>query len=952
MTCNPEALVQNLLLPAPNAGSKNEELILKWGQSLNCFLPFNIKSCFIFPKGQEAKDDSESESSRKDSEPDLHVDSTVRNDDGDNLFSTGSLTVDIHERPTAERPVREPSPVSPAIFEMTKKMEASRKLWESGLGIGRTSNPVSAWEETLRTPASVSSSIVGMPVVESSELRLNDDQVAVSKSQGELEENTSKADSKPTDGISFTKKPGSGEQQNVCKVKPQQQQQPLVKPQQTSSIVPQTTEENRPAELSAVPLSQPLLTQDQLLAQQAIPQRYAFPFVSQYMDLQQRQPFLQQQQLQQLQQTNQQVTPTFPLTHVQQVNQARSSSSPLSQATQDIYQSSLLAGGVYSAGNFQGTQPFVSVALLPSTTTQSFVTSTSGTQTSSLMGVQPQQPKTASGSVFPQNVNPQGGQTMYMPFDPKTLSGGTPLFNLTQPAQRHLLGAQSGIVGENVPRQGGFPTTQPTHQPFQGAYPFQQKQGAYDVSQEMQMKQKPSEQTDFARQSELVKHVNAKPFEPPKRSTAGPVSAGNAAVGPLMSSTFAQNPNMMTVRPSPPDLGGTSQSPPVSTSLISGRPVSMSPVDPGVPFPGAVGTFPKHTAIGQFQVQQQPQGVQPQQFTPFQQQPVGIQHTLQIRPQGQQQQPTVNPLPGATTAILPNPAVMAATMPRQLIRATGLGIGMGGAQPSAPNAQRFPAPIQRPMTASLMHGIPHMQAPRGPRPQAGPPQMVPTKQQIVSNRPQMTQPSVPHQNPVAAAFKMEQHHKMLEQTRMFFAQQGQQLLRVPPQNIPVDQQPKAVTSSQGDKPTVKGQQPRETYKLQEKKEEVNPRNKKTNSEQPNKTSKTTKVDSKPDESSKDKNITKQDGKGAATKSSNGSSSSLIRIQPLHMPARNKSNRPRGPPRMPGMPASKAKFSGRPEKEVKDTTAPDKPSESLSPKSSDQAKVSDAQSVPPLSVNKG
>lgn len=924
------------------------------------FLSF-LTVVFFSPKEQEAKDDSESESSRKDSEPDLNVDSAERNDDTDNLFSTASLTVDIHERPTADRPDREPSPVSPAIFEMTKKVESSRKLWEGGLGIGRTSNPVAAWEETLRTPASVNSSIVGMPVVETSESRLGDDQVAVSKSQVELEVNSSKADSKPPDGINFPKKTGSGEQQNVCKVKPQQQQQQPVKLQQSSSIVPQPAEENRQTDLNVVPLSQPLLAQDHLLHQQAMPQRYAFPFVGQYVDIQQRQPFLQQQQLQQLQQTNQQVTPTFPITHVQQVNQARSSSSPLSQATQDMYQSPFLAGGVYSAGNFQGSQPFVSIALLPSTTTQSFVNSAPRTQTTSLMGIQAQQPKTASGSVFPQNVNPQGAQTMYMQFDPKTLRGGTPLFNLTQhpqSAQRHILGAQSGIVGENMPRQGGFPTAQPTHQAFQGTYPFQQKQGTYDVSHDMQIKKTSNQAADFARQSELVKHVNAKPFEPPKRSTPGSVSSSSAAIGPLVSSTFARNPNLMTIRPSPPDLGGSSQSPPVSASLISSRPLSMSPVDPGIPFPGAVGTFPKHTAMGQFQMQQQPQGVQPQQFTPFQQQPVGIQHALQIRAQGQQQQQGVNQLPGAAAALLPNPAVLAAAMPRQLIRAPGLRpIGMGGTQPSATNAQRFPAPIQRPMTASLMHGLPHMQAPRGPRAQTvPPPQMVPTKQQIVSNRPQMPPQSLPPQDHVAAAFKIGQHHKMLEQTRMFFAQQGQQeQQRVLPMNIQVDQQVKVVTSVPGDKPIVKGQIPRENQKPQEKKEETkslniesNPRNRKTNSEQPNKTSKTTKLDSKPEESSKDKNIsTKQDGKGPPNKSS-----SLVRIQPLPIPARNRPNRPRGPPRMPGsMPVNKAKISGRPEKEAKDTVQ-DQPSESPSPKSSDQAKTSDAQSVPPLSVNKG
>lgn len=908
-------------------------------------------------EGQEGKDDSESESSRKDSEPDLNVDSSERNSDGDNLFTASSLTVDIHERSTAERPVREPSPVSPAIFEMSKKMEASRKLWENGLEIRRPGNPVTAWEETLRTP-SVSSSIVGMPVVESTDLRLSDDQGVVSKPQADIDVNPSKPDSKSTDGMNFNKKPGTGEQQNVCKVKPQQQQQPSVKPQQSNPVVAQTPEESRPSELNTVPLTQPLLTQEQLLAHQAMPQRYAFPFVSQLMDLQQRQPFLRQPQIQQLQEANQQVTPTFPITHVQEVNQTRASSSPLSQAAQDIYQSSFLASGVYSAGTFQGAQPFVSIALLPSTTTQSYATSTPTTQTASLIGMHTQQQaKTASGAVFPQNVNPQGGQTMYVPFDPKSLSGGTPLFNLTQhppSAQRHLLGGQPGLVGDNAPRQGGFPTPPPGHQPFQGTYSFHQKQAAYDVSQDMQINQKSPEQTAFNRQSELVKHVNAKPFEPPKRSTPGTGSSGSAPIGPLVSSAFTRNPNMMAIRPSPPDAGGPSQSPPVSTSILSGRPVSVSPVDPAVPFPGAVGTFPKHPAISQFQVQQQPQGVQPQQFTPFQQQAVGIQHALQIRPQGQQQQQTVNSLPGATAAILPNPAVLAATIPRQLVRAPGLGaIGLGGPQPS-PNAQRFPAPIQRPMAASLMHGMHHMQAPRGPRPQSAPPQMIPAKQQAPSSRPQMLQGSLPPQDPMAAAFKYEQHHKMMEQTRMFFAQQGhQQQHRVPQQNISDEQQLKAVTSLQGDKANVKAPALRETNKLQDKKDEVTSRNKKPSSEQANKTSKTTKVDSKPDESNKDKN-SKQDGKIAVAKSvgSGSTGSGVVRIQPLHMHSRSKPNRPRGPPRMPGMPPNKAKLSGRPEKEVKDASTSEHPGESQSPRNSDQAKASDVQSVSPLGVNQG
>lgn len=186
---------------------------------------------------------------------------------------------------------------------------------------------------------------------------------------------------------------------------------------------------------------------------------------------------------------------------------------------------------------------------------------------------------------------------------------------------------------------------------------------------------------------------------------------------------------------------------------------------------------------------------------------------------------------------------------------------------------------------------------------------------------------------------------------MFFSQQGQHQQRVPPQGILDDQQAKAIANSQPDKPNVKAQAVRETPKLQDKKEEVNPRNRKTSSEQPNKMSKTTKADSKPDESSKDKN-TKQDGKGAVANSTSSanSGSGVAHIHPINMHSRIKSNRPRGPPRMPGMPPNKPKLSGRPEKDVRDAAASEQRSQSQSPKNSEQAKASDVQPVSPLAVN--
>ena len=873
------------------------------------------------------------------------MDSSERNDQTGDLFSTRTLTTDVRERSGADRPIREPSPVSPAFVEMTKNLKLSRKYWEEP----QMSMPSpSTWEETLCPSANVSTSMVGMSVVESN----NDPQVPASKSQVELESASNKPDSKPADSMNFAKK--TGEQQNVCKVKPQQQQP--VKPQQTLPTGPQGADEIRQPEMNTVVPSQPL-TQDHLPQQQAIQPRLGFslPFV----DMQHRPQFLQQQALLQLQQNNQ-VAHTFPLPHVQPpVNQGRSSSSPLSQAPQDIFPSSYLASTVYSAGNFQGSQSFVPIALLPNTTTQSFATSSSRTQTTSLMGIQTQQPKTGGGSVFAPGVTPSGTQPMFMSFDPQALSAGRPLFNQPQPSQRHLLGAQTGIMGDHIPRQGSFASSQQTHQPFQRNYPFQQKLSTFEVAQDISLQKTPSQGTaDLTRQSELAKHINAKPFEPPKRSTPSSVPTSNAEIATLMSSAFVRNPNFIPLRPSPPAMAPSSQSPPVTNSLISGRPMSMSPVDPTVPFPGAVGSFTKHAAVGQYHLQQPPQAVQPQRFTPFQQQPVSLQHTLQISPQGGQQQQGVNQLSSGATAILSNQAVVAATLPKQIIRTAGLGsVGMTGAQPTAAGAQRFPGPIQRPMPASLIHSLPHMQAPHGPRAQTVPVQMAPPmKQQIMSARPQMPPPPPPppQQDPATAAFKSEEHDKMVEQTKMFFAQHElQQQQRTPHQNTQSDQLLKvtpAGTNTQGSMSTDNVEVASEKSKPLEKKEEtkshiieLNSRMRKPTSEQAAKASKTT----KPEDNSKDK-TSKQDGKGTVNKRGGPVPiTPLPQQRPLSARNRPNPNRSRGPPRVPGaIPSSKAKISGRPEKE-----AIDQPVETQSPKNADQAKVSNAQSVQPLSISK-
>lgn len=102
------------------------------------------------------------------------MDFSERNSDGDNLFIVGFFIVDIYERFIVEWLVREFFFVLLVIFEMLKKMEVLRKLWENGLEIRWLGNLVIVWEEILCI-LSVSLLIVGMLVVEFIDLRLSDD---------------------------------------------------------------------------------------------------------------------------------------------------------------------------------------------------------------------------------------------------------------------------------------------------------------------------------------------------------------------------------------------------------------------------------------------------------------------------------------------------------------------------------------------------------------------------------------------------------------------------------------------------------------------------------------------------------------------------------------------------------------------------------------------------------
>lgn len=686
------------------------------------------------------------------------------------MFSGRPLSVDINES-TQERP---PTPVSPAYVEMSKRMFAARKAWEeaptSSVGLTSVSmDTPSAWSEG-------NASSVPRPAVTSSSKDANSlrdiASEEVNESRESVEVSVTKSDiAKPTETQFNAKKAGANEQQNVCKVKPQQQ---TVKPQHASLPSP-ATEERQQADLDVIAPAQPVIAQDHLL-QHNIHSSYPFQLEPQLLQLQHRQPQHFIQPLQSLQQSTQVPQNRYQLTaQLQQVpHQPTSAPSPLSQSPQELFQSQYLASNMYSARVLPGSQSFVSIPMVATTTSPSYATSSSRTQ-----AIPGQQPKTVTSSMFGQPGSQT--QTVYMPFDPQNIGGTATLLNFNQQSQRPLIG-NPGVGFTDVLAQHMAQGRQhQTPQQYQRPFAFQTKPASYETDHNASMKPVDQSQADYSHQpSEMVKHINAKPFEPPKRLST-PTSLSTSSAGNLGLMASGLNPNVVHIRPNPPNIGALSQSPPMQTSYIS-RPVSMSPVDPNVPFAAGANSYAKHPPIGHFQVPQQQQRQQPtvQQFTPFQQQPV------HIKPQQLQQHQPIHMQQGQPNQQQQHNAAHIAAAPgippQALLQRQYGAVGTVGSSQHPVNNQRFPGPIQRPPSSGMIQGMPQNVLQHQPRPIQQPRsvrQQVPRlphnmpKPPLLSTRPPMPQQMQAgvQQNP----FKALQHQKMLEETRMFFAAQGQQV---------------------------------------------------------------------------------------------------------------------------------------------------------------------------------
>ena len=700
-------------------------------------------------------------------------------DDSGNLFNSTPLDVNITTS-TAETPEREQS-VSPAIFEFSKKMDAARLAWNH------------AWDsETIA--ASVASNVENIENRTSAEVPVS---TLESRENPEVSKSTAEVSKANESQTTFVKKPAMGEQQNVCKVKPQQQQP--AKPQQSATMIAHVPEENNQPKLESVQLQQNMLSQDQFLQQPALAQ-YPFHVDHQLVRLQQRQPqhafiqqqrqpqtFLQQQSLQQMQQSTQQ--PNYQI--VQQIRQPQSTPSPLSQTGTDVYPS-FLPGSLYSPNTFQAQQSVVPVPILASTTTQTFG-STTKTQSSALnfqsqQQLPTQQAKPATASLYTPNMTPSPTQAVYLPFDAPALGGGPALFGLnqSQAAQRQIM---TNFGDATVFSQQG--NLQVTQQPVQRTFPYPQRR-PFESSQATQMPKAVDQPGRELTQSELAKHINAKPFEPPKRLSTPTSSVTPPSSSPGMTSMITSsgmiNQNIMPVQPSPPTMGTLSQSPPVSTTYVTSRNMSISPVAPttNMSIAQGMGSFQKQSPIGQFQLQHQ----QPQQYTPFQQHQVHIQPTLQhqqMRAQVPPQQTHQSSYPsrGPTSSVPTMTNQMMPSMAKQFVRNPGPVGTMQQAQPvgqrfqgprmprSQSVGQRFPGPIQRPPVSVAMQGM--MQAhPRPNQPARPQRQHAPTRASVPKSTAAVPvmMPTMPPNQAAQQVFRSQQHQKMLEQTKQFFAQQS------------------------------------------------------------------------------------------------------------------------------------------------------------------------------------
>lgn len=615
-------------------------------------------------------------------------------------------------------------------FEMQEKMVAAKK----------------AWEHSLSSSVSIQTSQWNAPVTDDKNTESSDVSVVdqIPRRSPEPEES-----SEPLATTPRLKKPATGEQQNVCKVKPQQQQQP-VKPQPVPSEVPEeystaTAVLESPVQASfPVPPQQAAMYTNKPQFQYSFEQDALVPISHQYVqtDMSSIQRHhvspVRPQNLQTASQSPPQRAGTYPL------GQSVSTPSPLSHQPlmQDTYRPLMQTAALYSTNTYAGNQYFSIPVVRPA--------------------APPQYPATISEDIS----NP-----MYSVPAPKSQNPSHGYETAVPAAQQVFLPVEQQSYSEYVQQQQrphpvGFYSSN-TNQASLGVPTHVQKPVAFPPSDKSVQSQRDSrtpsgrqEQFTPPEQSEMSKHIHAKPFQPP---TSHPGSGSHqipanvrhvpTASGQSVSPAYHVNNAVLTMQAP----GATALQSSVSSSDLTGTSPIVTQAHP-LPvsrlsfqqFPAAVGSFPRQVQVP---VQQLTASTYPASIT----------------------YRTTVPNYATTTSVANQPGVLVhkpTPMMRQLVTA-----GRG-----APVSHRMPEPIQRPSKAGFHLGtLKEKQLNTQPRMKtvhqqpsrrafnpisAAQAQMAAYQFQPLPGSQQPTQPQQQQQ-----IFKKQQHQQMLSGVQQFFAEE-------------------------------------------------------------------------------------------------------------------------------------------------------------------------------------
>ena len=542
-------------------------------------------------------------------------------------------------------------------FEMQEKMMAAKKAWDHS-----TRNSSSA---PISTTAQWKAPVPDDENSASAEVSVVDQIPRPSPEPAESPE--------PLVTTPRLKKSTTVEQHNVCKVKPQQQQQP-VKPQPVASEVPDPSATARPVIEGQV---QPSYTvqphQPAIFTSKPPTHGYTFSFEQQslvplsHQYVQTDMSSIQQHHVSPVRPQTLHAASQSPPQRAVSYTQGQSVSTPSPLSHQPLVQDSyrpLVPAALYSASTYPGNQYFPISVVRPAAPAQ-FSANIGEDISNSMYTVQTQKSQTPSHGY---ETAVPATQQVFLPVEQQ------PYSDYVQPQRQHPVGFysdntnQTNLAGmqAHVQKSVAFPPSDKHGQPQRDSRTPSGRQEHQFTSPE---------------QSELSKHVNAKPFQPPASSPSGSAAnqmAPNARPVPTMSgqnnvaTAYHVNNAVLSMQPS----GGTALQGSVSSSDHTGTSAIVTQAQATHALPVSRLSFQYPMSSFNRQVQLPVQSLTPPTY------PGGLTYRAPV------------PSYPTTTSVANQPGVLVhkqTPIMRQLVT-TGRG---------APVTHRMPEPIQRPSKAGF-----------------------------------------------------------------------------------------------------------------------------------------------------------------------------------------------------------------------------------------------------------